>query len=171
MQIGRIMTGGSARTAGLRRAILRAVSRLPGAEDKALNIAWPAFPAGPLVAHRDRAAGRLCPQPRIDTGHGKARLDEVLGDGFAIITRDRKGVATNHAEARRFFDAVGVRVVSLGEPLEGGVVDLDGTLIAMLDRARANALLVRPDRVVAASAARIDLARWRRLLESAGLTA
>jgi 3-(3-hydroxy-phenyl)propionate hydroxylase len=170
MQIGRIMTGGSARTTGLRRAIIRAVSRLPGVEDKALNIAWPAFPAGPLVAPRDRAVGRLCPQPRIDTAHGKVRLDEVLGDGFAIVTRGGKGVATD-GEAGRFFDAIGARIVRLGKPADGGVVDLDGTLTAMLNRAGANVMLVRPDRVVAASSRRVDLASWRRLLESAGVKA
>jgi 3-(3-hydroxy-phenyl)propionate hydroxylase len=59
-------------------------------------------------------------------------------------------------------------VVRLGDPATGGVTDLDGTLTALLDRARADALLLRPDRVVAAGA---DPRAWRALLESAGLTA
>jgi 3-(3-hydroxy-phenyl)propionate hydroxylase len=171
MQIGRVISGGSARTAGLRRAAMRAVSRLPGIEDKVLNIAWPAFPTGPLVAPQDRAAGRLCPQPRIGTAHGEIRLDEALGEGFAIITRDRKGVTTHDREAGEFFDAINARVIRLGDPAEGGVVDLDGTLTEMFNKAGAHAVLLRPDRVVAASAGRVDLAAWRRLLESAGITA
>jgi 3-(3-hydroxy-phenyl)propionate hydroxylase len=171
MQIGRIMSGGSARTAGLRRAAMRAVSRLPGIEDKVLNIAWPAFATGPLVAPRDRAAGRLCPQPRIGTAQGEIRLDTALGDGFAIITRDRKGLTKHSGEAREFFDSLGASIIQLGDPAKGGVVDLDGTLTAMLNKAGANALLLRPDRVVAASAGRLDLAAWHRLLEAAGITA
>jgi 3-(3-hydroxy-phenyl)propionate hydroxylase len=147
------------------------VSRLPGVEDKALNIAWPAFAPGPLVAPHDHAAGRLCPQPRIRTADGDLRLDEALGNGFAIITREREGIATRNSEACHFFGAIGARVIRLGEPAKGGVVDLDGTLTAMLKRAGANALLLRPDRVVAASSRRIDLASWRRLLETAGVAA
>jgi 3-(3-hydroxy-phenyl)propionate hydroxylase len=74
-------------------------------------------------------------------------------------------------EAREFFNAIRCRLVWLGEPDKGGIFDLESTLIAMLDQAHANAILLRPDRVVAASAGRVDLAAWRRFLESAGTTA
>jgi 3-(3-hydroxy-phenyl)propionate hydroxylase len=95
----------------------------------------------------------------------------ALVNGFAIITRDRRGVTTIGGKAGEFFDALDARVIRLGDSAEGDVVDLDGTLTAMLDKANANALLLRPDRVVAASATRVDLPGWRRLLESAGITA
>lgn len=86
--VGWLMTGGSSRTAGLRRAVLRAVARLPGVERKALDTAWPAFPAGPLVARGGGpAAGRPCPQPRMRTATVETRLDRIAGDGFAHARR------------------------------------------------------------------------------------
>jgi len=93
MAVGWLMTGGTARTGEARRAALRALARLPGAEEKAFNATWPAFPPGPLTPRHDRAAGRLCPQPRIRTGDGEALLDQVLGHGFAA------GITGSHAAA------------------------------------------------------------------------
>jgi 3-(3-hydroxy-phenyl)propionate hydroxylase len=163
--VGWLMTGGTARTCGARRAVLRTLARLPGAEQKVLSAAWPAVPDGPLTARRDRAAGRLCPQPRIRTVTGDALLDQVLGDGFAIISRGRDAVGAFDPETRSFFDGLGTRVVHLG----GTAEDVDGLLTDLLDEAGADALLLRPDRVIAASGDRADLRRWRRLLTSAGV--
>ena len=33
--------------------------------------------------------GRLCPQPVITAGHHEARLDTLLGDGWALLTDGR----------------------------------------------------------------------------------
>ncbi|MEJ3742758.1 bifunctional 3-(3-hydroxy-phenyl)propionate/3-hydroxycinnamic acid hydroxylase [Actinomycetes bacterium KLBMP 9797] len=159
--VGWLMTGGTARTARVRRAVLRTATRLPGVERRALDVAWPAFAAGPLTARRDRAAGRLCPQPRVRVDSGDLPLDQVLGSGFAIVSR-RDDVAAFDPATRAYFDALDTRVV----PCD----DRDGTLTALLDRAGADALLVRPDRVIAASADRPDLRGWRRLLEAAGIS-
>ena len=52
---------------------------------------------------------------------------------------------------------------------DGAVADVDGVLTGLLDRAGADALLLRPDRVIAASGDRVDLRRWRTQLESAGI--
>ena len=164
--VGWLMTGGTARTARLRRAALRTVTRLPGVEQRVLDTAWPAFPAGPLTARRDRAAGRLCPQPRIRTPDGETQLDRVLGDGFAIVSRT--GLRGFDPPTREFFDALGTSMLHL----DGGAHDVDGTLTALLEQTRAGALLLRPDRVVAASAASVsgaELRGWRTLLESAGI--
>ncbi|BCY12209.1 3-(3-hydroxyphenyl)propionate hydroxylase [Actinoplanes sp. L3-i22] len=103
--IGWVMTGGSRRTAPLRRALLRTVTRLPGAERRATTIVWPALGRGPLVG---RGGGRLCP----------AELDPSLGAGFALV-------------------APGTR----------------------------EALLIRPDRIVAAAGRRADPA----MLAAAGI--
>jgi 3-(3-hydroxy-phenyl)propionate hydroxylase len=169
MLVGWLMTGGSARTARIRRAALRTVTRLPGVEQRVLDTAWPAFSAGPLTARRDRAAGLLCPQPRVRTADGETLLDSALGDGFAIVSRGRDGEGAFDPPTREFLEALGTSLLHLN----GDVSDLDGTLTALLDRARADALLLRPDRVVAASAASTsgaDLRAWRHLLESAGIT-
>jgi 3-(3-hydroxy-phenyl)propionate hydroxylase len=153
MAVGWLMTGGSARTGAARRAALRTLTRLPGTEQRVLNAAWPAFPPGPLTSPHDRAAGRLCPQS----------LDQLLGDGFAIVSRGRDATAAFDPETRAFFDALGTRLVQLGDG------DADGPLTDLLDQVHADALLLRPDRVIAASGDRADLRRWRRLLTGAGI--
>ncbi|GIF03389.1 3-(3-hydroxyphenyl)propionate hydroxylase [Actinoplanes siamensis] len=78
MLIGSVMTGGSRRSAPLRRALLRTVTRLPGAERRATTVVWPSLRRGPLVGP---GGGRLCP----------AELDPSLGDGFAMIGRGTPG--------------------------------------------------------------------------------
>ncbi|AEV85939.1 3-(3-hydroxyphenyl)propionate hydroxylase [Actinoplanes sp. SE50/110] len=96
MLIGWVMTGGSRRSAALRRFLLRTVTRLPGAERRAMNVAWPAFHRGPLVGP---GGGRLCP----------AALDESLGDGFALtgglLIRPDRVVAAAGRHARKDFPA------------------------------------------------------------------
>ena len=82
---------------------------------------------------------------------GETLLDEALGDGFAIVTRTPDPAQAFDPETRAFFAALGTTIVPIGAD------------------AHADALLLRPDRVVAASADRADLRSWRRLLESAGI--
>jgi 3-(3-hydroxy-phenyl)propionate hydroxylase len=165
--VGWLMTGGGPRTSSIRRAALRFVTRLPGVEERALTAAWPAFRSGPLTADADRLAGRLCPQPRIRTQRGEVLLDEALGDGFAVIARAPHAAEAFDPPTRAFFAGLGTQVLSLhADP----ATDVDGALTALLDGAGADALLLRPDRVVAASADHTDLRSWRRLLESAGIS-
>jgi 3-(3-hydroxy-phenyl)propionate hydroxylase len=158
--VGWLMTGGGPRTSRLRRAATRFVTRLPGVEDRALTAAWPAFRNGPLTA-ADRLAGRLCPQPRIRTDEGEVLLDEALGDGFAVVTRAAKSDEAFDPPTRAFFTALGTKVLPLHD---APATDVDGALTALLDGAAADALLLRPDRVVAAGADRTDLRSWRGLL-------
>jgi 3-(3-hydroxy-phenyl)propionate hydroxylase len=67
---------------------------------------------------------------------------------------------------RAFFDALGTTVVSLDHI----AADSAGQLLTrLLDDAKANAVLVRPDRVIAASGDRADLREWQRLLVAAGI--
>jgi 3-(3-hydroxy-phenyl)propionate hydroxylase len=165
--VGWLMTGGGPRTAPIRRAALRFATRLPGVEEKALTAAWPAFRAGPLTASRDRLAGRLCPQPRIRTEQGEVLLDEALGDGFAVVTRAPQPAEAFDPPTRAFFTALGTTVLPLHADQ---ATDVDGALTALLDDADADAVLLRPDRVVVTTADRTDLRGWRRLLESAGIS-
>ena len=165
--VGWLMTGGGPRTSRLRRAAMRLITRLPGVEDRAMTAAWPAFGPGPLTAAGDRLAGRLFPQPRVAAEEGEVLLDEALGDGFAVVTRAPHAAEAFDPPTRTFFAGVSTKVLSLhADPS----VDIDGALAALLDGAGADALLLRPDRVVVASADRADLRSWRRLLDSAGIS-
>jgi 3-(3-hydroxy-phenyl)propionate hydroxylase len=158
--IGWVMTGGSARTSRLRRTALAVVNRLPGVGRTVVESAWPAYRDGPLVAARDRAAGRLCPQPRV----GGDLLDRSLGSGFAIITRG-SGLPPAGPATRAWFDALDLTVVEAGS-------DPSGALTRLLDAHAAGALLIRPDRIIAAAGGdRPDLRTWQRLLRAAGIDA
>jgi 3-(3-hydroxy-phenyl)propionate hydroxylase len=164
--IGWAMTGGTALTSRVRRAAIRTVTRVPGIEDKIMNAAMPTFPDGPLRARGDRAAGRLCRQPRVSTDGRTALLDDVLGDGFAVISQGHDATAAFDAETRTWFDRLGLRVLHLDG---AGTVDTDGMLRELLDNAKSDALLIRRDRVILASSDRADLRAWRGLLERAGI--
>lgn len=158
--IGWLMTGGTSRTAPIRRAALRLATRLPGAENRAVSTLWPAFQKCPLVhpRKRDPIVGRPCPQPRV----GGALLDDLLGKGFAIVYRGPDRIVAYDPQTREFFDRLGTTVARVDDLPDGGA------LARLLDNARADALLLRPDRVVAA-AGTPDLRAWHRHLRTAGI--
>lgn len=105
----------------------------------------------------DGAVGKMLPQPRVADAAGKrCWLDELLGDGFALLG-DGIDPATALSPAERAqWDRVGARYLTVIAPEQGGhghddVVDLDGTLLAWMRRHRAPVIAVRPDRFVAAA--------------------
>ncbi|WP_063770980.1 bifunctional 3-(3-hydroxy-phenyl)propionate/3-hydroxycinnamic acid hydroxylase MhpA [Streptacidiphilus neutrinimicus] len=147
--MGWAMTGGQDRAAALRRRAVAAVCRIPGLTNKISRDMSPALTPGPLVrrgAWEFRSlVGRPCPQPEVTVEGLPTRLDDVLGEGFALLCSAPPG-----ASVRALADSLGARTVRLnGYPLPGetGVLD-DGTLTAWLNRSRADAVLLRPDRVV-----------------------
>jgi 3-(3-hydroxy-phenyl)propionate hydroxylase len=158
--IGWLMTGGTSRTAPVRRTALRLATHLPGAENRAVSALWPAFQKSPLVhpRKRDPIVGRPCPQPRV----GGTLLDDLLGKGFAIVHRGPNRIAAYDPQTREFFDRLGTTVVRVDDVPDGGA------LTRLLDNARADALLLRPDRV-AAAAGTPDLRIWQRHLRTAGI--
>ena len=157
--IGWLMTGGSERTAATRRAALSLAGRIPGATTRMLPM--PTYGEGPLVRRRRRDAivGRPCPQPRMEG----ALLDDLMGDGFAIVYRGRDGTTAYDPPTRAFFDRLGTTAVCID-----GLRD-DGGFRRLLDEADVNALLVRPDRIVAAAGDTADLRAWQRHLRIAGI--
>jgi 3-(3-hydroxy-phenyl)propionate hydroxylase len=159
--IGWLMTGGTARTAAIRRTALRLASRIPGSTTRTMHTMWPAFQEGPLVhpRRRDPIVGRLCPQPRV----GEALLDQLLGKGFAIIYRGPDRIAAYDPQTRDFFDRLGTTVIRVDDLPDGS------TLSRLLDQVRADALLLRPDRIVAAADDTPDLRAWQRHLRTAGI--
>lgn len=152
---GWAMTGGQGRAAVVRRLALGALCRLPGVAERVLDTGTPALPRGPLVVGR-RLAGTLAPQPRVRVDGRECRLDDVLGEGFAVLTRTAPAGGLT-ALARRLE----APLLLLGP---GGIED-DGTLRRWLGRAIA--VVLRPDRtVLAASRSGTDLASgaWVRLV-------
>ncbi|MCC5474414.1 bifunctional 3-(3-hydroxy-phenyl)propionate/3-hydroxycinnamic acid hydroxylase MhpA [Streptomyces barringtoniae] len=140
--VGWAMTGGQDRGAAIRRAVVGAACRIPGVTAAVSRDLSPALTASPLVRRRPRLTGRslagtFCPQPWVLYDGTRERLDDILGDSFAVLTAvpptaRMTGVAT----------ALGASVIHVGD------LGDDGTLAAWLARGRADAALLRPDRVV-----------------------
>jgi 3-(3-hydroxy-phenyl)propionate hydroxylase len=147
LAIGWALTGGQDRLAAIRRALLTAVCHVPRIGD-ALPEASPSLSRGPLVQRRgmrSRLNGTLFPQPWVRTPDGPRRLDDLLGPRYALITR---GPLHDHTAARlagtglTHIDVDDLTCVPSAIPSPSAVMRSQHTY----------AVLLRPDRVVMASA-------------------
>ncbi|OEJ43069.1 3-(3-hydroxyphenyl)propionate hydroxylase [Streptomyces agglomeratus] len=140
--MGWAMTGGQDGAAAVRRRVLGTACRIPGLAAAAGRDLSPVLAAGPLVRRRVREggrglAGRFCPQPWVTVDGRRARLDETLGDSFAVLT-----AVPLPPSLKAVVDGLGARtvcVVGLGD---------DNRLVDWLREGRTDAVLLRPDRVV-----------------------
>jgi 3-(3-hydroxy-phenyl)propionate hydroxylase len=139
--VGWALTGGQDRAAIIRRIALAGLCRLPGFSTAVVDSASPRLTGSALLdrrlSRRD-PAGRLCPQPAITAGPDEARLDALLGDGWALLT---DGPADAPA---------GVRHVDISALGPAGAAQLR----QWLRKHRTQAVLVRPDRIIAATGRR-----------------
>jgi 3-(3-hydroxy-phenyl)propionate hydroxylase len=143
-RVGRALTGGSGTAAALRRPLAGVLLRVPALRERAQRGIATRYPAGPLVdrrRHRADLPGTPCPQPTVHVEGRPARLDDVLGPGWALLTAGPPDAAMAARAAR--LDA---RTLLLG----ADVTD-DGTLHDWLARAHSSAALIRPDRIVCAT--------------------
>lgn len=122
------------------------------------------FLAGPVT--RRSAAGRLMPQPRVATLTGTEQaLDDLIGPRFAVLglrSDPRKTMPPEAVMAWEQFEPRWLTVRGAEEPVAGPdeIADLDGTLIALLERADARYLVVRPDRYVYEGGAQTVAPPW-----------
>jgi 3-(3-hydroxy-phenyl)propionate hydroxylase len=132
--VGWSMTAGGEIGNLIRRIVVPRMSIFPGMRDKIVDSRTPALRRSALV-HRSRApwqlTGTLCPNLLVADGR---RVDGVLGDGFALITR------TPPADAQYSLLEKRGAVVSVARP--GSVLD------DWLRRGHASAAIIRPDRTV-----------------------
>jgi 3-(3-hydroxy-phenyl)propionate hydroxylase len=145
--LGRLMTGGGTRAAVVRQAVLAAVRRAPGMSGFALASRTPPLRPGRLVRRRRFApgspVGALVPQPTVCVDGVRARLDDVLGAGWAVLAP--AGPRPPVAPVPGLPEAAGARVLRVGNgPGEVCSPELAGWL-------RGRTVLVRPDRIVAAA--------------------
>lgn len=154
--LGTVMTGGPSATSHVRRVALAALCRLPGATAKVLDAPPPPLPAGPLVVRRkhERLPGTLVPQPWVDVDGRRLRLDDVLGGGYAVVTTappapDLRALAATLDARVVLVSAVAVPASAV-PGVDAVAVDADAVLLPWLAAARTRAVLVRPDRIVAA---------------------
>ncbi|WBB69378.1 bifunctional 3-(3-hydroxy-phenyl)propionate/3-hydroxycinnamic acid hydroxylase [Micromonospora sp. WMMD812] len=154
LRAGRVVQTRSRVASGVLRAVLRTVGAVPGVEAFVSRRAERAQPARRLprgAAGRHPGAGRLLPDARVRTPDGEVRLDDLLGNRWAVIGHG--GDPRHHldADARAWIAdrrAVVLAVaVPAGEtPVGAGctvIEDPDGTLPAPR---RPAVTVVRPDR-------------------------
>lgn len=132
--VGRSMTAGGELGDLIRRFVVPLLRQLPGLSAKVLDSKTPALRRTALVRKSwvpRGLAGGLCPNPIVAGG---TRLDDELGDGFAVVTISVPGAAERALCERR-----------------GAVLHVAGPgteLARWLRRGRATAAIVRPDRTV-----------------------
>ncbi|GGF18800.1 bifunctional 3-(3-hydroxy-phenyl)propionate/3-hydroxycinnamic acid hydroxylase MhpA [Williamsia phyllosphaerae] len=147
LAVGWALTGGQDALASVRRAVVAAACHIPGIGN-ALPEGTPPLGRGPLVERRglrNRLNGSIFPQPWVRTDDGARRLDDVTGSGYTLVTRgplDPSTAARVVEAGLHHVDADALRCVPSGNP----------TPAALMRRHRAHAVLVRPDRVVRATA-------------------
>ncbi|MBV9279885.1 MAG: bifunctional 3-(3-hydroxy-phenyl)propionate/3-hydroxycinnamic acid hydroxylase [Chloroflexi bacterium] len=150
-----------------RRPIVRAVrdrllTRLSRSPLLNLEVTLPHLRGG-LLLRGAPAAGRCFIQPRV-TRPGEqspVRLDDELGDGFAMLGMDGDPRAQLELEAADFWQQLGTRFIQVlpaGSPFPAAVPDGlrvvrddTGALASWFARQRRLAVVVRPDRYVFAA--------------------
>jgi 3-(3-hydroxy-phenyl)propionate hydroxylase len=134
-RVGVVMTRGGRMGDALRRAVVPALGIAPVIRRQVTDSTTPplSMTSRGEQSRRDRLAGHLCPNPVIE---GR-RLEDVLGTGWALVTTQAPAPSVVPALDAR--DCLAVRAAAGSE------------LAAWLDRGRATAALVRPDRTVLAS--------------------
>lgn len=119
----------------------------------------PVLEAGWVRGPRGDASiiGQMVPQPRVANARGKlCLLDEVLGNGFALLGDGVDPATLLTPQEKAGWDALGARyapVFSAEQRGQGGndIVDLHGTLLAWMRSFGVRAIALRPDRFVAAA--------------------
>ncbi|MGU3432406.1 bifunctional 3-(3-hydroxy-phenyl)propionate/3-hydroxycinnamic acid hydroxylase [Actinomycetes bacterium M1A6_2h] len=142
--IGWAMTGGSGRRGRLVQKALSKTFSLPGVSALASNLPIPPLGRSALVTRR-RPVGTMVPQQRV----GVSRSDELLGEGFSVIYRGALG-----PEMARVANRLDAKLVSSEQHSEW---------TSWLKKYRTGSVLVRPDRVVAATEASLGDVPWDEL--------
>jgi 3-(3-hydroxy-phenyl)propionate hydroxylase len=140
--VGWALTGGQDRAAIIRRIVLAGLCRVPGFTATVADSASPRLTGSALLDRRRldlrRAAGRLCPQPTTLVDGEDVRLDDLLGEGWSLLTDGRAAAPA------------GVRRIDISTLGPAGTAQMR----RWLRKHRTHAALVRPDRVVAATGRR-----------------
>ena len=132
LTVGRAMTAGGRVGDLLRRAVVPRMHLLPGMRAKVVDSTTPPLSRSALVYKTgSRLAGTLCPNAATADGR---RVDDVLGDGFALVT-----ARAPEAADRLLAERLGTEVC---------VAEPGSELAEWLHRGRAEAAIIRPDRTV-----------------------
>ncbi len=173
----------------LRDAFFDVVQSLPNVRDYILQLRFkpmPRYTEGlvyhPVAPGKASVVGRMFLQSFVETrGRQRLRLDDAIGNGFAVIGVNVDPALHMSAEDRAFWEALGARIVQVNKSRSGGrfapptsegtllLDDVDGKFRDWsLDRPQEQIIVLRPDRYVGAVCTRDGLGAvtlaFRRLL-------
>ena len=144
---GRVITERRPLVTALRNPAFRLLRQIRPLNRILQTLAWIPdchYRSGFLSEVRSPAVGRKFPQPWVLADGAKTRLDDVLGDGWALL--HLPGVVADPA-----WVAAGAKSLVVGAQPDS-IVDINGELTAWLRAYRAAAVVLRPDRIVYAAA-------------------
>jgi 3-(3-hydroxy-phenyl)propionate hydroxylase len=167
LNIGRVMAPPNAFAAWLIEAGFRTLALFPNARDYVLQMKFkppPRFVAGFIVpdgkSPRETLVGKMLPQPRVRTADDtEILLDGALGPGFSLILCGPGAASAFPRLGQAPWQDLGARIVVANAAPAAGVTSVhetrqgDATLAAF----DGLAVLVRPDRYVAAYAPLSDV--------------
>ncbi|MCP3141986.1 bifunctional 3-(3-hydroxy-phenyl)propionate/3-hydroxycinnamic acid hydroxylase [Pyxidicoccus xibeiensis] len=176
--MGRVMMTGGRVLARVRNALIQLLYRMPVSGDFIRQ--YKVKPVMPLVQgffararreKKDSAQGTYFPQPRVELPDGNtALLDDVLGDGFVVLTRPGASLEAQR-EARSLATEIGAHWLTVspaertGSGRQEAVVDVEGRLGAWFTQYAADLVVLRPDRYVYGTAGGKDLGALRGSLQ------
>lgn len=181
LRMGRVMAPRNALHGFATRAFFHALNIWPAARDYVAQMKYkpsPFFAEGFLVGGSARGlVGRLLPQPEVETGDGRRLLlDDVLGPGFSLVLRTENPDVAFAGLAQPVWAALGVRRVALlpatvtaPTPTAGDITivrECSPQFATMLGAHPACAVLLRPDRYVAALVPLADAGAAARQVEA-----
>ncbi|MCL2483187.1 MAG: hypothetical protein FWF43_07215, partial [Propionibacteriaceae bacterium] len=109
------------------------------------------------VATDASAVGRMIPQPTVCDALGHiALVDDLLGDGFVLLGANVNPASTLTPEQKQGWDAMKAKYIAIrpqnaySEDISD-IIDLDGKILAWMERYGVKVIAVRPDKFVAAA--------------------
>jgi 3-(3-hydroxy-phenyl)propionate hydroxylase len=165
LRMGRVMMPRSRVAALAMQTFFRALALYPAARAYFAEMKYkpkPRFHRGFLLpqpsAPKASLLGRLFPQALVMTGAGVALLDDVLGDGFALVAPPGTPAKTLSHSPAGAETTLKLRAVAILDKEDAGAVappaiaarDFRGELARLLAGQPAGLYLLRPDRYVAA---------------------
>jgi 3-(3-hydroxy-phenyl)propionate hydroxylase len=103
------------------------------------------------------AVGQMIAQPRVatPTGH-RCRLDDLLGHDFVMLGDEVDPATLLSPQERKNWDALGTRYIAVRSAVgsarsDTDIMDMEGSLLKWLRDRQTKAVVVRPDRFVAAA--------------------
>jgi 2-polyprenyl-6-methoxyphenol hydroxylase-like FAD-dependent oxidoreductase len=138
LEMGRVSCEIDPQAAAERDATMRAAETPPPVE-------LPPLEQAGSVLDMQPPAGVLGVQGRVAAAGAEGLFDDVVGQGFSLITAEGDPRAGLDAEQLELLDRIGTVFASLDPDAPGGVRDLDGRLREWMRTNSVAAVLTRPD--------------------------